>query len=135
VTDQLLLLSPYILFTFARLQMAALSEKQGMDSPEQVSHGSQEHIEHLETENNIKEKDDLEAVKGDDSDGQIDWSVRQVLACSSLALLYVGMCHHLLRCHKMLMRVPSGSQIPLYFTGGSLAYMTPDVSCPPEECF
>ncbi|KAH9859627.1 hypothetical protein IAQ61_011408 [Plenodomus lingam] len=48
------------------------------------------------------------AVKGDDSDGKIIWSVRSIFAAIFLAALYTG------------------SQIILYFTGGSLAFIAAD---------
>lgn len=64
----------------------------GADSPE---------IEHMEA--NIDHKYDLtkentlgvdlenrDAVKGDNSDGQIDWNFKQLIATISLAGLYVG---------------------------------------------
>ncbi|KAH9864334.1 hypothetical protein J1614_010268 [Plenodomus biglobosus] len=48
------------------------------------------------------------AVKGDDSDGKIVWSTRSIFAAIFLAALYTG------------------SQIILYFTGGSLAFIAAD---------
>lgn len=40
------------------------------------------------------------AIKGDDSDGRINWTTKQVLATISLSALYVGEClhAHLLSC-------------------------------------
>ncbi|CCT69545.1 related to MFS drug efflux pump [Fusarium fujikuroi] len=49
------------------------------------------------------------AVKGDDSDGVVDWTWRHAVASISLAGLYVG------------------AQIPLYFVGGSLTYIVKDI--------
>lgn len=40
----------------------------------------------------IDTDDNLYAVKGDDSDGQINWTWRQIVASLSLAGLYVGAC-------------------------------------------
>ncbi|EXJ55395.1 hypothetical protein A1O7_08322 [Cladophialophora yegresii CBS 114405] len=48
-------------------------------------------------------------AKGDDSDGRVNWTWRQILATISLCGVYVG------------------SQIPLYFVGGSLTYIASDL--------
>ncbi len=34
------------------------------------------------------------ALKGDDSDGRVNWTTKQVLATISLSALYVGECFH-----------------------------------------
>ncbi|KIW63894.1 hypothetical protein PV04_08862 [Phialophora macrospora] len=48
-------------------------------------------------------------AKGDDSDGHVNWTWKQILATISLCGVYVG------------------SQIPLYFVGGSLTYIASDL--------
>ena len=40
-------------------------------------------LEHVDIENR-------HAYKGDDSDGKIDWTVRKLLACAFLSMLYTG---------------------------------------------
>lgn len=37
------------------------------------------------------DKDKPHLVKGDDSDGRVEWTIRQILATFSLSALYVGM--------------------------------------------
>jgi MFS family permease len=49
------------------------------------------------------------AFKGDDSDGKIEWTIRKLFASAFLAMLYTG------------------SQILLYFVGGSLTFITKDL--------
>ncbi|KAF1352677.1 hypothetical protein EJ07DRAFT_168801 [Lizonia empirigonia] len=49
------------------------------------------------------------AIKGDDSDGKVVWSIRSIFAAIFLAALYTG------------------SQIILYFTGGSLSFIGADL--------
>ncbi|EXJ70682.1 uncharacterized protein A1O5_05672 [Cladophialophora psammophila CBS 110553] len=49
------------------------------------------------------------AIKGDESDGKVDWTWIQILATICLSGLYVG------------------SQIPLYFLGGTLTYISADL--------
>lgn len=49
------------------------------------------------------------AVKGDDSDGKVEWNVRSGFAAVFLAALYTG------------------SQVILYFTGGSLGFIEEDL--------
>ncbi|KAF2025918.1 MFS general substrate transporter [Setomelanomma holmii] len=49
------------------------------------------------------------AVKGDDSDGKVEWSTRSIFAAIFLAALYTG------------------SQVILYFTGGSLGFIAEDL--------
>ncbi|KIX96769.1 uncharacterized protein Z520_07489 [Fonsecaea multimorphosa CBS 102226] len=50
------------------------------------------------------------AVKGDDSDGKVDWNWKQRIAVFFLIWLYTG------------------SQIPAYFIGGPLSYISADLS-------
>jgi hypothetical protein len=40
-------------------------------------------LQHVDLENR-------HAFKGDDSDGKIEWTVRKLLACAFLAMLYTG---------------------------------------------
>ncbi|KAF1814529.1 MFS general substrate transporter [Eremomyces bilateralis CBS 781.70] len=49
------------------------------------------------------------AFKGDDSDGKVDWNLRNALAAAFLAMLYTG------------------SQIILYFVGGGLDFIAADI--------
>lgn len=69
---------------------------------------------------------------GDDGDGHVDWSFAQIAATVALSALWVGECSaHLL--HLTVVNicqceyVSSGSQIPLYFVGGSLSYISADI--------
>jgi hypothetical protein len=41
-----------------------------------------------------------DAVKGDDSDGQVDWSFKQIVATVCLSGLYVGMSS-IAKCHSL----------------------------------
>ncbi|GIZ38100.1 hypothetical protein CKM354_000152400 [Cercospora kikuchii] len=50
-----------------------------------------------------------QAFKGDDSDGKVAWTVKKILAACFLSMLYTG------------------SQIPLYFTGGTLSFIAKDL--------
>ncbi|KAF2211094.1 hypothetical protein CERZMDRAFT_43939 [Cercospora zeae-maydis SCOH1-5] len=50
-----------------------------------------------------------QAFKGDDSDGKVAWTLKKVLAACFLSMLYTG------------------SQIPLYFTGGTLSFIAKDL--------
>lgn len=52
------------------------------------------------------------AFKGDDSDGKVGWTFRKVLVISILSMLYTG------------------SQLVLYFVGGSLNYIVADLNSP-----
>ncbi|KAK1043777.1 hypothetical protein LTR74_018395 [Friedmanniomyces endolithicus] len=49
------------------------------------------------------------ALKGDDSDGRVSWTTKQVLATISLSGLYVG------------------SQLPLFFVGGTLSFIAAEI--------
>lgn len=78
--------------------MSSLQEKDGAGPiilTPQRSEGSEKHsrkepsheFEHVQH----NEKRDAEiALNGDDSDGKIDWSSRQIITTVSLALVYVG---------------------------------------------
>ncbi|OAL21416.1 hypothetical protein AYO20_11381 [Fonsecaea nubica] len=58
----------------------------------------------------VEVKDERDRVaKGDDSDGHVNWTWKQIVATISLCGVYVG------------------SQIPLYFVGGSLSYIAADL--------
>ncbi|OQV05048.1 hypothetical protein CLAIMM_09846 [Cladophialophora immunda] len=63
------------------------------------------------TRHEVVDPDDekTRVAKGDDSDGRVNWTWKQVVATVSLCGVYVG------------------SQIPLYFVGGSLSYIAADL--------
>lgn len=70
--------------------MSIVQEKDGSKTPVQGSSDldSKDQVEELENHN---EKTDLESAdKDDDSDQQVDWSTKQIIATVSLALIYVG---------------------------------------------
>lgn len=66
------------------------------------------------------------AIKGDDSDGKVEWSVRSIFAAIFLAALYTGMVHHP-HGSETFSKDSIGSQIILYFTGGSLGFIEEDL--------
>ena len=63
------------------------------------------------------------ALKGDDSDGKVEFGVRGALAAMFLAGLYTG--KPILPPLDMvtISNVSQGSQVILYFTGGSLSFV------------
>jgi MFS family permease len=75
------------------------------------------------------------ATSGSEGDGeQIDhsdhfhntpWTVKDRLAALSLSGLYVG--KYLATVNHSLLTTHQGSQIPLYFTGGSLSFIAADI--------
>jgi len=73
------------------------------------------------------------AIKGDDSDGRVNWTTKQVLATIFLSGLYVGQfgrrnpSRFFLRSRRILMSCSTGSQLPLFFVGGSLAFIANDI--------
>ncbi|KAH6632971.1 major facilitator superfamily domain-containing protein [Boeremia exigua] len=76
-----------------------------------------EHVETNESSMNLHKMQTLSgvdmkntsAVKGDDSDGKVIWSIRGIFSAVFLAALYTG------------------SQVILYFTGGSLSFIAADL--------
>jgi MFS family permease len=81
-------------------------------------------LQHVDIENRF-------AYKGDDSDGKIEWTVRKLFASAFLAMLYTGMPPKppILpngKVEHLLTRWP-GSQILLYFVGGSLTFIVKDL--------
>ncbi|KAF3044451.1 hypothetical protein E8E12_010792 [Didymella heteroderae] len=77
-----------------------------------------EHVETTDSTMNLHKEQTLSgvdmkntsAVKGDDSDGKVIWSVRSMFSAVFLAALYTG------------------SQVILYFTGGSLSFIGTDLN-------
>lgn len=78
--------------------MATLHEKEGSAIPVENIQGSQDSEnmsnkvsgEEIENVHHYTEKSDVEhAFKGDDSDGKVDWTWRQIITSISLALTYV----------------------------------------------
>lgn len=70
-----------------------------------IDHEKQDinHVEHVETNDssmNLHKQQTLSgidmkntsAVKGDDSDGKVIWSIRSIFSAIFLAALYTGMC-------------------------------------------
>lgn len=86
-------------------------EKQEVQYVEHA-HDSQTDSSHDLTKERTLEGIDMKnshAVKGDDSDGKVEWNMRSAFAAVFLAALYTG------------------SQVILYFTGGSLGFIEEDL--------
>ena len=66
------------------------------------------------------------AYKGDNSDGQVEWRFSNIMASIFLCMLFTGKLVHTLRglgsAYTAL-----GSQLILYFVGGSLEFIVPDL--------
>lgn len=70
------------------------------------------------------------AYKGDDSDGKVDWTLRSKFAAASLCGLYVGKSTAddvVLPGRASNTNALTGSQIMLYFVGGSLGYISAEL--------
>lgn len=78
--------------------------------------------EHVDESSVTSKSAPYDAEQGD---GVIQWTVRARLATLFLCWLYVGKYSTVRQVCSCLNS--SGSQIPLYFTGGSLSYMAPDL--------
>jgi hypothetical protein len=65
------------------------------------------------------------AVKGDDSDGKVEWNLRSGFAAVFLAALYTGWSSS--TSALILLLIGAGSQVILYFTGGSLGFIEEDL--------
>lgn len=94
---------------------------------------SEDQVEHVNT--NSDSGDDVDfnnhnlnnkyAIKGDNSDGKVVWNWKTRIAAFSLVLLYVGKCATLWTRH--LIKSSAGSQLPLYFIGGSIAFVVKEI--------
>lgn len=79
------------------------------------------------------------AVKGDDSDGVIQWTGKHAIASLSLAGLYVGRSWPSnqqtsdIRKTTQADSMDTGAQIPLYFVGGSLTFIINDIGSPEKS--
>lgn len=95
-----------------------MSTEKGLRSDEKVENISQ-HAERDEMKN-------TQAFKGDNSDGKINWTIRNAIAAVTLGGLYTGKYptspHHGDDC-----LTTTGSQVMLYFVGGSLSYIVEDL--------
>lgn len=87
------------------------NEKQDIQHVEQLSDRPTESSHELQKERTLEGIDmkNSRAVKGDDSDGKVIWSVRSIFAAIFLASLYTG------------------SQVILYFIGGSIGFIEKDL--------
>ncbi|KAH7093263.1 major facilitator superfamily domain-containing protein [Paraphoma chrysanthemicola] len=87
------------------------------DEKQEVSYVEHKHDSPTESSHELQKERTLDgidmtnsaAVKGDDSDGKVVWSMRSMFAAVFLAALYTG------------------SQVILYFTGGSLGFIEEDL--------
>ena len=77
-------------------------------------------------QDHVHDVHDTGPIKGDYSDGRVDWTSRQIFATIALCGLYVGMNLMLLMLSTLLKHKP-GSQISLYFSGGALSFIAADV--------
>ncbi|EAT86456.2 hypothetical protein SNOG_06625 [Parastagonospora nodorum SN15] len=87
-------------------------EKQEVQYVEHVDESPTDSSHELQKERTLEGIDmtNSYAVKGDDSDGKVEWSIRSIFAAIFLAALYTV-----------------GSQVILYFTGGSLGFIEEDL--------
>ena len=86
--------------------MATTTTKDYSPGSEPVEHIEKEKIERVETADDHHTKDihqintlgvdphNPDAEKGDDSDGKVDWTLKQIVAVCFLCGLYVGMSTH-----------------------------------------
>lgn len=97
---------------------------------EKVSQNKRMSTDVVDTEkvdqSHVHDTHDTGPIKGDLSDGRVDWTRKQILATISLCGLYVGEWSVLPISLTMLTHKP-GSQIGLYFSGGALSYIAVDV--------
>lgn len=103
-------------------------EKQEVQYVEHVDESPTDSSHELQKERTLEGIDmtNSYAVKGDDSDGKVEWSTRSIFAAIFLAALYTGdqpikfqLFSYMLKC--------AGSQVILYFTGGSLGFIEEDL--------
>jgi hypothetical protein len=89
---------------YANEKQEVIYTEHAHDSPVDSSHELQKErtLEGIDMNNSL-------AVKGDDSDGKVTWNIRSMFAAVFLAALYTG------------------SQVILYFTGGSLGFIEEDL--------
>lgn len=100
-------------------------EKQEVDHVERVVTADSTMDLHKEQTLSGVDMNNTSAVKGDDSDGKVIWSIRSIFSAIFLAALYTGLSHF---CSLELCADSSGSQIILYFTGGSLSFIAADLN-------
>ncbi|KAI4944058.1 hypothetical protein J4E91_008913 [Alternaria rosae] len=91
-------------------------EKEKQQVSHHIEHASPHHGTDLSLESQHEQTDqgvdmnNAHALKGDDSDGKVEWSVRSIFAAIFLAALYTG------------------SQVILYFAGASLSFIEADLN-------
>lgn len=88
------------------------------DSPTDTSLHREKTLDSIDVQN-------THAYLGDDSDGKVHWTFRSILAAMCLAGLYTGRFNDL--CRQLNLISVSGSQVILYFTGGSLGFIEEDL--------
>lgn len=96
-----------------------MSNKKWLQSTEKVENTSQ-YAERDEMKND-------QAFKGDDSDGKVNWTTRNAFAAISLGGLYTGKRPTSLHLTCNVLISILGSQVMLYFVGGSLSYIVEDL--------
>ncbi|KAI4606403.1 hypothetical protein J4E80_010155 [Alternaria sp. BMP 0032] len=91
-------------------------EKEKQQVSHHIEHANPHHGTDLSLESQHEQTDqgvdmnNAHALKGDDSDGKVEWSVRSIFAAIFLAALYTG------------------SQVILYFAGASLSFIEADLN-------
>jgi len=91
-------------------------EKEKQQVSHHIEHANPHHGTGLSLESQQEQTDqgvdmnNAHALKGDDSDGKVEWSVRSIFAAIFLAALYTG------------------SQVILYFAGASLSFIEADLN-------
>lgn len=121
--------------------MAEVQEKTHTIAPEEEKHGLSEHREVSATPDKASSNHDAEASNDADDFKNTAWGLKDRIAALSLSGLYVGKLgsrasRHPTLYHRLLLHsthlanhssTPAGSQIPLYFVGGSLSFIAADI--------
>ena len=95
---------------------------------QQVEGGEEMHYDLTELSTLGVDVENRDAVKGDASDGKIGWTWTQIAATVSLAGLYVGVYSALsLESGFVADDAREGAQMPIYFVGGCLSFITNDL--------
>ena len=99
------------------------AEASSVDTNEKRELQKQQTLSYIDVENKL-------AFKGDDSDGKVEWTFMHILATFFLCMLYTGRQRSRVPSRCSYIDLVTGSQIILYFVGGSLTFITASLKAP-----
>jgi MFS family permease len=87
-------------------------------------HSVEDRLKRLERAHSMRTAEHNSVIKGDDSDGKLNWTAKSFMAYILLCCVFTGSSHLIPATRSLNIEK---SQMPLYFSAGGLSYIVADI--------